>query len=340
VEGSSRRNFFRLAASEAARGAREVIPLVDPLAKLAEGATAEAPEAAPPVEDYGGRTAPATPATHSASVEEMLAIAAELGLGARTDDLQRLAAPSTRLAPAVAGDGSSFTGGEPAIPATIEVPSFEDGTARFVALLDLPEGDRLWIFRAVPGDEDGERGESAASAMSKFAAALEPAADQAANGPIEPPPEATSLSPSTELTLPPARSTEVEALRLAREESDAWQELRFRLAASQGVPLAEHASANAAIHRLGGFLDTPPGDMPQVCELLLLGVDLEGEPIADHPLAGVLGDAATDWRPLAQLSADEELGWSWGPGYQRLYVWGRRDDPASSGYDSVQVVVR
>jgi hypothetical protein len=80
--------------------------------------------------------------------------------------------------------------------------------------------------------------------------------------------------------------------------------------------------------------------MPQVCELLLLGVDLEGEPIADHPLAGVLGDAATDWRPLAQLSADEELGWSWAPGYQRLYVWGRHDDPASSGYDSVQVVVR
>lgn len=348
---SNRRDFFRRAATEAVRGAREVIPLVDPLAALVEGPPAPAAQAPAPAEEEVGRTEPATPTSRTASTEEMLEIAAELGLAARAEDLRRLAAPSARLCPDPEADGPSFAGGEPTVPDAIEVPEFEDRPAEFVALIALPTSGRLWVFGPGPGAEGSAGDESDAAGdsdlagdsdtpTSKAAAVLEPAGDPAAAEPIPVPADATPLLASLELTLPRPWSPAVEALGLSRAEQDSWQELRTRLAAAQGVPLGESSPSHAAIHRLGGFPDERRGDMPLICELAVLGVDLEGKPPASHPLAAAIEGEIGDWRLLAQLGADDDLGWSWGPRHERLYMWGQVEDPASGQYGSVQVVIQ
>ena len=332
---SNRRNFFRQAAAEAVKGAREVIPLVDPLASLAE----TPPTAAPSPVAQGQRTEPATPTGRAASVEEMLAIAAELGLGARAEDLRRLAVLSTRLTPAADSGGSSFAGGEPTIPATVEVPELESGPARFVALLDLPGGGRLWLFGSDPGNGDADPADTSDVPPPEVAAVYEQTGVPVATDPIPLPPGATPLSPSPELTLPRPRSAAAESLALLPSEQTAWNELRTRLAAAQGVPLGEGAPPHAAIHRIGGYPDERRDDMPLICELRLLGVDLEGKPPATHPLAGALEGETGNWRLVAQLGSDDDLGWTWGPRYQRLYVWAQVGDSAAVEYDSLQVVI-
>ncbi len=347
---TNRRDFFRRAATEAARGAREVIPLVEPLAALVDGPAKEAARAPAPPETEVRRTEPATPTSRLAPVEEMLEIAAELGLGARAEDLRRLAAPSARLCPDPEASGPSFAGGAPVVPDSIDVPEFEDRPTEFVALVDLPTGGRLWVFRSGPGAEGSgteasdpgaeDSGTGGDATTVRAAAVFEPADDPAASEPIPPPPDATPLLASPELMLPRPWSPAVEALGLLRAEQDSWQELRTRLAAAQGVPLGESAPPHIAIHRLGGFPDERRGDMPLICELGVLGVDLEGRPAASHPLAATLEGEIGEWRLLAQLGADDDLGWSWGPRYQRLYVWGLVENSTSGEYAGVQVVIQ
>jgi Domain of unknown function (DUF1963) len=245
-----------------------------------------------------------------------------------------------RLTLATDAGGSSFAGGEPLVPAPIGVPDFEGGPSRFVALPHLPDSGRLWIFRAGHGPGDPGPAKASETAMPEAAAVFEPCRDQASSKPIAPPLGAESFHVSLELTLPRPWSTVVAPLELSRVEQDSWQELRTRLAEAQGVPLGESAPPRAAIHRIGGYPDERRGDMPLTCELRLLGVNLEGRPPATHPLAGALEGETGNWRLLAQLGTDDDLGWSWGPSYQRLYVWGQVEDPASDAYDSVQVVVQ
>ncbi len=329
----NRRNFFRQAVVEAVQSAREVIPAVELLTTPTERPAKLVPAPIPEVPD-DQPTEPATPASHSASIEEMLVIAAELGLGARAEDLRRLAVSSARLTPAPGAGGSSFAGGEPIVPDTVEVPEpLDGGPPGFVALLDLPESGRVWVFRFDLGAEDPDAGETKAPApIAVFEA--DP------TEPIPRPPAATPLSVSQELILPRPWSAVVDGLALSLSEQDSWQELRTRLAAAQGVPLGESAPRAAAIHRLGGYPDERRGDMPLICELRLLGVDLAGKPPATHPLAGALEGKTDSWRLLAQLGADDDLGWSWGPGYQRLYVWGQVEDSAPNAVGRVEVVVQ
>lgn len=339
MAGSNRRNFFRQAAAEAVRGARQVIPFVDPLADLVETSPAPATKVLPPAEEKR-RIEPATPTSHSASVDEMLAIAREFGLASRTEDLRRLAVSSARITPTTDAGGSSFAGGEPTVPAAVGVPDFEGGPARFVALLDLPESGRLWIFRSAPDPGNANLTEASDAASLQAGAVFEASSACASSGLIPHPVGARSLSTSRELTLPRPWSTAVEPLVLSPAEQDSWQDLRTRLAAIQGVPLGESAQPYAAIHRICGYPDERRGDMPLICELRLLGVDLGGRPPAAHPLAGALEGKSGNWRLLAQLAADDELGWSWGSRFQRLYVWGHSEDPASDEYDSVQAVIQ
>ena len=37
---------------------------------------------------------------------------------------------------------------------------------------------------------------------------------------------------------------------------------------------------------------------------------------------------------------DDDLDWSWGPRYERLYIWAQVEDPAANEYGSIQVVVQ
>lgn len=306
-----------------------MIPLVDPLAKLVEPPLTPPAEAPPSAQEESRPTELAAPTSRSASVEEMLAIAAELGLGSHAEDLRRLAVSSARLTPTTNGGGSSFAGGEPALPGSIEVPDL-GGPAQFIAVLDLAGRGRLWIFRSDSGADETTSPEAAA------------VFEQAGPGaiPTEAPPGAISLSVSRELTLPRPWSRTAAPLHLSPAEQGSWQDLRTRLAAEQGVPLGESAPPHVPIHRIDGYPDERRGDMPLICELRLLGVDLGDRPPAAHPLAGALENETDSWRMLAQLATDDSLGWSWGPRFRRLYVWGHSEDPMSDDYDSVQVVVQ
>jgi uncharacterized protein YwqG len=69
------------------------------------------------------------------------------------------------------------------------------------------------------------------------------------------------------------------------------------------------------LHRLLGYPEELQARMELDCQLASHGTDLAGE------LAG-----ASEWRLLLQLSTDDEVGFYWGDGLGRLYIWIRERD--------------
>jgi hypothetical protein len=143
-----------------------------------------------------------------------------------------------------------------------------------------------------------------------------------------------------ELTLPRAWSAPVQALGLRPDQLERWEELRRRLAAAQGVELTDHPARPFSIHRLLGYPDEQTGEMPVWCELREQGIDLGGEPVFMHPLAQQVGAEARRWRLLLQISRDARLGWRWGTGFERLYVWIPATDLRSGRLDRVRALIR
>ena len=129
------------------------------------------------------------------------------------------------------------------------------------------------------------------------------------------------LDLSTELVLPRVWSEPVQELGLDEAGQSAWTALRERLAAVQGVELHGEDPQPCVVHRFLGYPDERTGNMPIECELRAAGIDLEGGPAFAHARAAELGPRSTRWRMLLQLSTDDLLGWSWGSGAERLYVW-------------------
>jgi hypothetical protein len=130
-----------------------------------------------------------------------------------------------------------------------------------------------------------------------------------------------ALVPSPELTLPRAWSAPAQALGLTSTRVESWELLRARLAKEHGVELTDGPARSLAVHRLLGYPDERRGQMPVWCELLERGTDLGGEPVFMHPAAPEAEEAASRWRLLLQVSPDPRLGWRWGAGAERLYVW-------------------
>lgn len=325
---NSRRHFFKHMAGEIARGVQEIAavsssasPLAAPTAPASVPATT-----APP------RFVPATATARGASIEELLSLAADLDLAGHADAIRTLARPSIRLTPddadAAPVAGGSRLGGAPDLPAGTPWPHWQDRPLEHRLQLDLvevaatlsgvpdcpnplPAHGTLWCFSAPeppPGMRPGDAG-ACTVLLGTAPADAEPGYGHA-------------VTLSIELVLPRAWSAPVDALALAVHEQQAWEELRSQLAARQGVAPTGGAPQLESLHRLLGWPDDPGGDeLALACELLATGLDLGGESANAHPFAIDLAPRAGRWRPLLQLAVDEQVGWSWGGGRERLSVW-------------------
>ena len=260
-----RRGFFRSLAGEALRGA------------------AGRDRPAPAIEEVEEPPPSALPAQRLVSADEIEALAAECGLGARVDDVRALVRTSLRLTRAPEASGRSHLGGTPVLQLDLEEVARVAGGG-----LGLPTHGLLWCFR---------EGDDVRLAVGEETPA---GAD----------PARTPLGLSAELVLPRVWAAPAQALSLSPEETGAWEALRERLAVLQGVEAPQHTPEY--VLRLLGYPEDRRGDMPLRCELRSRGHDVSDEPPALHPAAAECEPAAARWRLFLQLPADAG---------QRLFVW-------------------
>lgn len=346
MEGSSsnRRAFFKQLLRGAAQTAAEVSDAL-------KGAQLEPDEPDRWTMSWGGSSlegAPvaAGPTTAAATDDELAALASDVGLAARVDDVLAHAQRSLRL---TRGDfdARSRLGGAPDLPAGFEWPRGRDDDLALVAQialdeahavepgLPLPASGLLLVFYDLERRPDGLRPDDATGIrVVHVDGDLEPAGPQRAVLPELP------LRLSCEVTLPGESAGLPASLELEVEELDAWQRLRERLAGLQGVEVEDRAVDWHALHRLLGHADTTDEGMPLDAQLVSNGIDLNtGERYFD-PRAPELETGAGDWRLLFQLSSDEELDLSLGYPPGRLYVWIRREDLVEGRFDRVWAFVR
>ena len=341
TEASDRRNFLKLLVNKAAVNAREANVALGPLSPLNRqpfglaslrpdpSSEPEAPETPDP-----RSSVPATAVARTADIEELMALADELGLGGRSDVIRSLAVESVRLTHVDRDDSSgchSRFGGRPDLPLSAKWPTWRGERLPFVMQLDLaepvllehtdmPNSGLLLVFAERTGEATGLHPSHVRSVRTVL---VDPPAPQEADRRQS----GLPIQLSTELSLPREWSADVQSLNLDEDELSAWGVLRTRLAQRQGVQLTDAGSdPPPALHRLFGFADETTGAMPLACELMAAGHDVSDGYPAMHPEAAASETAAGRWRLLLQLSADPDLGWSWGAEACRLYIWVDRDD--------------
>ncbi len=296
---TNRRNFLRELAGQVARGAGELV------------GQAIGPEIATPAEaaDAAQQPWPVPAPARCASLDEVSALADEVGLGGRQDAVLSICRWSLRLSPS----DDEFASPE--------------SEASWIVELDL-----TWIAAL------GESG------LLPDGGVLRLHADRAPEW--LPPPETLGGSPALaggrqlevapELVLPRAWSDTVGRLGLDADELEAFETLRHRLAELQSTVTFDTSTEPQSLHRLLGYPEERRGEMPLVCEMLANGVDLGDEPAAAHPRAREFEAGAARWLLLAQLSADPRLGWSWGAEDARLYAWVHEADLAARRFENVR----
>jgi uncharacterized protein YwqG len=350
VEGSDRRSFFKNLLRDAAKTAVEV-----------SDALKGAPEAVPDTQaldpyqlTWGGpgMDAPpvvAEPATHAATDDELRGLAEEVGLGARIDDVLAHARRSVRL---TRGDftGGSRVGGAPDLPPGFEWPKREEEELAFIAQirldelaaaddsLPLPARGLLLFFFDLDRRPAGLRPDDLGSIRVVHVDA-DPV-DLEVAGPDRVELVELPLRFSTEVTLPGETAGLPASLALDIVELDAWQRLRERLAALQGVEVEDRAVDWHALHRLLGHPDTTHEGMALDAQLVYNGVDLNTGDRYFDPRVGTLESGADDWRLLLQLSSDDELGLALGYPVGRLFVWIREEDLKHGRFGDVWAFVR
>jgi uncharacterized protein YwqG len=315
---TDRRELFRQAIAGAARAAASSGPLgsLDSLTGAAAGSAGrEAPSRAP------------TP-RRTATLEETLAAARVFGLEPRVDSLREAVRSSIRISPVSTHDRPPvIVGGTPHLPPGIEWPAWQGRPLSFLAQVDLgalPDGarandslpDRLLFFYDSAGNpsglESGHRGAGRVLAL-----------DHEPGAPL--PQDGRPAGASIETVIPRVWSARVEALGLNDAERDGWEEMRHELAERQGTGLTDAQPSSHIVHRVFGYPDYTGGDMQLTCELCANGHDVtDGQPFV-HPEGPGMEERADRWELLAQFSADDKLGWSWGPPARRLYFWIDRD---------------
>jgi hypothetical protein len=262
---------------------------------------------------------PVGPTQRTAGLEQLDIFANELGLGLRVPGLRALARWSLRLTHGPEGHagvehGSRFGG-------RASDPSPDSGD--LALQIDLAEATAA-LGQPALGADAGMLGCHLRAHADGFRAKILIAPTprrRRSSWPRRPRAAGLELTLSSELTLPRAWTAAAEQLDLRSDEQQAWQELRRRLARWQGVPLPDEAPEPQAIHRLLGYPDERSGLMPLRCELAASGLTLEPHELDRLPDRADIHAASQRWRLLAQLSADPELGWSWGAGRERLYIW-------------------
>jgi len=336
---NSRRNFFKQIAGEIVRGVQEVTAPSTP-----QGAQAH------PLETYAAPLEPATATERGATLDELLMLADAVGLRARHEAIRALARASVRLTPAGPDAplalGGSRLGGAPDLPEGTPWPHWRELPLIFQLQLDLAE-----VASALAGGGGEPVALPAEGTLACFTApdpldGMHPdhagmcAALLTATAPDTDPGYGQPAVLSRELMLPRSWSAAVAALELDPAETEAWGELRRRLATSQGVVPFDEAHDRQAPHRLLGYAEERRGEMPLACALLAEGLDLGVQPPALHPRADALEPSAARWRPLLQLGLDDRLGWRWGGRHERLYVWAHEDDLASGDLSRLRAFVQ
>ena len=314
AKSSSRRDFLRGLAGGAARQAPGLA--IGGGARLLRDAVTPQParSAAEPA------TRPAAMPTALASVEQLLEIAADLGLARFENSIADLARVSLRIAAGTERRTTSFAGGLPPVPSDVDRLRTDDRRAQFIACIDLaertsplgngilPASGSIWLFHSGVATEREPSARSASVVVDE-------------NPPPSPPLGAHPLDVAGELTIPRPWSTEVAKLELTESEASAWGQMRTTLAETQGVPAGDTLPRSDALHRILGYPDERRGDMPLACELTARGLELGDQPPRAHSAASTIEAEATHWRMVLQLSPDDQLGWRWGSGLERLYLW-------------------
>ena len=329
---SDRGGFFKEILRVAAEVAQEVGAAVRP---PREPWLAAEPETEPWFEP---RPVPADATRNTASPDDLGRLCNEVGLAARLADIQGLARRSLRLT--LAGTdtspvGGSRLGGAPDLPPGFTWPTWKGDELVFLGQIrledvtavdpagPLPTEGLLLVFYDTIGQPSGldpaHRGSCRVVLYEGDTALLEREDDRGWF--IEQP-----VGLSLELTLPRTSSILVDRLDLDFSEAVAWEEVRERLAGLQEVELEELGARTLALHRLLGYAEERRPRMELECQLVSQGIDLSEAAGDADPRAEQLEPGASEWRLLFQLSTDDEVGFYWGDGLGRLYVWIREQD--------------
>lgn len=338
MEGaSSRRGFLRSLMRESARSASEASRLLNvpglslpPLEPLDPS-----PPPIPPV-PAGPQPARARAATTTVTVDALLELAVEHGLGDRRDALAALARPSVRLTtPTLDDDPAGPWLHEPAGGLLDEAswPVWSGERLTLVAQLDLAHPALRDVDLPLP--DDGRL-------LFLWAAAQAPAGDRAHHagaGRVLHVPGGLFPSPQTrvsvELTLPRVWFAAVQALDLDPTEHDGYLKLRRRLATLQDVELDDGFGDPVAYHRVLGYPNETSGLMPLMCELTDAGkdADLDGADDAAR-------ERAARWRLLLQVTATAGGAWSLGGESGRLYLWIAEEDLRAGDLTRVRAIAQ
>lgn len=370
-QGARRVDAVILPFERAAEAAKAAMPAEEAI----EQALAPVDDALAPLEDAiatggavsAGRVAvPADPVLDPCAIEDVMRMAADAGLVRHVEAVCALARQSVRLVPADDDPDSvaapavrSRFGGAPDLPADVAWPRWRDAPLTFLAQLDLaevaaagltadaglPDGGLLLLFSAADVAPSGLRPDHFGSTRALLVDAAKAAAAgaNALSAPAGPslPAAPARLALSVEWTVPSTRTEQVKALGLDAAEQAAWERLRAALSERQGVELEDAGDELLALHRLLGAPDDPRGRMPLACELTARGIDADDPTArADQALAAECAASAARWRLLAQLTADERLGWNWGAGRERLHLWVDERDLAAGVLAGVRAIAR
>ncbi len=242
------------------------------------------------------------------TVDELVRMAAELGLAGQQESLRALAEASVRLVPAAAGGGTGRS--------RLEQELVQIDLAELTSLgvrSGLPV-DGLLRFQCDMWDQAARWGRAHVVHVPEPDEQISSSTDAAST------PSFNRLQPSVELSLPRVWSASVEALGLDESQQESWQQLRRWLAGRQGVELFDDVDGVLVAHRLLGYPDERTGEMPLLCELLAADAEVDEHPSV-HPLTPRLAPLAGRWRLLLQVSAGDGLIWPWSRRYERLYFW-------------------
>jgi Domain of unknown function (DUF1963) len=291
---TNRRNFLRELAGQVSRGAGELIGQAINL----DPTRPTGPDAAPTSWEV-----PAPAPARCASLDEVYALADELGLDRHRDATLSICRWSLRLTALDSGD--------------VESPSDDSALLK----IDLAWLAALGESGLVPEDGvlrfyDGRPPEYAPAPDTLGGSAALAGGHQ--------------LEANPELVLPPSSADAVSSLGLDDDELAAWETLRRRLDELQTGNTSSWSGPPS--HRVLGYPDDDPGNMALACEMLAHRVD----PGAARDRAGEFEAGAGRWLLLAALGADASLGWSWGAAWERRYFWIHEADLAARRFERVR----
>jgi hypothetical protein len=333
-----RRRFFKELLREAAGVAQELN-------------AALRPEEEEPVEWRPPPPVAARPATDRVDEDGLLALCREAGLEHRAGDVQRTARASIRLTRGTAeGErpGRSRLGGSPDLPRDFAWPIYDGRELGFLGQVNLAdvaavdpeaplprEGLLLFFYdldRRPSGVHAADRGSCRVVLVDADPAGLEP--DDSRTPRLR----ALPIELSRELQLPGAWSLHGEELEFTYDESTAWDELRERLAAAQGVEFDDTTGDRLALHRLLGYHEEFGREVELDCELAAGGVDTDDD-TAYYELRADHEARARGWRLLLQVSADDALGTP-RDDFDRLYLCIRDEDLHAGRLDGLWAILR